>query len=188
MNFIESEEFTMVVIPVMIFLLRIIDVSLGTIRIIFVSKGFKQIAPVIGFFEILIWIFVVSRVMDNLDNWVSFIAYAGGFATGNLVGMRLEERLAIGHELVRVITKKEAFELIAALKNKGFGITSIKAMGVDGEVAVLYVIISRKKMDQVIELIRQYNPNALYTVEDIRKVSKEVYYGESPVKKSRLFK
>lgn len=188
MNFVESEQFTMIAVPVMIFLLRIIDVSLGTLRIIFVSKGFKKIAPIIGFFEILIWIFVVSRVMDNLNNWVSFVAYAGGFATGNLVGMRLEERLAIGHELVRVITKREAHELIAKLKDKGFGITSIKAMGVDGEVAVLYVIINRKKMDQVIELIRQYNPKALYTVEDIRKVSKEIYYGESPVRRSRLFK
>lgn len=188
MEFIESKEFAMVFIPVMIFLLRIVDVSLGTIRIIFVSKGFKQIAPVIGFFEILIWIFVVSRVMGNLDNWISFVAYAGGFATGNLVGMKLEERLAIGHELVRVITKKEAYELIAALKGKGFGITSIKAMGMDGEVAVLYVIINRKNMDQVIDLIRHFNPKALYTVEDIRKVSKEIYYGESPMKRSRLFK
>lgn len=188
MNFIESEQFTMIALPAMIFFLRIIDVSLGTLRIIFVSKGYKHIAPFIGFFEILIWIFVVSRVMDNLNSWVSFVAYAGGFAIGNLVGMKLEERLAIGHELVRVITKKEAHELIGALKDKGFGVTTLKAIGTDGEVAVLYVIINRKRINQVIELIRHFNPNALYTVEDIRKVSKEIYYGESPVKRSRLFK
>lgn len=188
MNFIETEQFALYFLPVMIFLLRIIDVSLGTIRIIFVSKGYKKLAPVIGFFEIFIWIFVVSRVMSNLDNWVAFVAYAGGFATGNFVGMKLEEKLAIGHEMVRVITKKDAHELIGALKSRGFGTTSVKAMGVDGEVAVIYIIINRKKLKTVIEMIRAHNPNALYTVEDIRNVSKEIYYGESPAKRLRLSK
>jgi uncharacterized protein YebE (UPF0316 family) len=188
MEFIHSKEFALYVVPLIIFSLRIVDVSLGTLRIIFVSKGFKGLAPVIGFFEILIWIFVVSRVMDNLNNWIAYVAYAGGFATGNFIGMKIEEKLAIGHELVRVITKREAHELIHALKGKGFGITSIKAMGMDGEVAVLYVIINRRNLPSVIGMIRDYNPRALYTVEDIRSVSKEIFYGESPVKKMRLFK
>ncbi len=188
MEFMENEQFTMIFLPLMIFFLRIVDVSLGTIRIIFVSKGYKNLAPVIGFFEILIWIFVVSRVLGSLDSWISFVAYAGGFAAGNFVGMRLEERLAIGFELVRVITKREAHELISKLKSKGYGITSVKATGMDGEVAVLYVIIRRKRLAEVLEYIRDYNPNALYTVEDIRKVSKEIYYGESGTKRSRLFK
>ncbi|MEX2369771.1 MAG: DUF2179 domain-containing protein [Bacteroidales bacterium] len=188
MDFFQSEEFTLIVLPILIFLARIVDVSLGTLRIIFVSKGLKSLAPIIGFFEIFIWIIVVSRVIDNLDNWLGYVAYAGGFAAGNFFGMRLEERLAIGHELIRVITKKEAHELIGILKDKGFGITSIKAMGTDGEVAILYLIINRRNLAKVLELIKDYNPKALYTVEDIRNVSKEIYYGESSVKKIRLFK
>lgn len=188
MDILESEQFMLIAVPLMIFFLRIIDVSLGTLRIIFVSKGFKLLAPIIGFFEILIWIFVVSRVMGDLSNWVSFVAYAGGFATGNFVGMKLEEKLAIGHELVRVITRREATDLIGSLKTGGYGVTSVEAMGVDGEVSVLYVIINRKKLPEVLKIIREYNPRALYTVEDIRKVSREVFYGDSPVRRSRLFK
>jgi uncharacterized protein YebE (UPF0316 family) len=171
-----------------IFFSRIFDVSLGTLRIIFVSKGIKRFAPIIGFFEVLIWIIVVSKVLDNLDNWIGYIAYAAGFATGNYVGMKLEQKLAIGHEIVRVITKKEAHELIAILKDKGYGLTTVKANGLDGEVAILYLIIKRKKMKEVVELIRIFNPQALYTVEDIRSVSREIYYGESGVKRSRIFK
>lgn len=188
MGFFNSDEFTFILLPLLIFFMRIIDVSLGTIRIIFVSKGFKVLAPVIGFFEILIWIIVVSKVIDNLDNWLGYVAYAGGFATGNFVGMKLEERLAIGHELIRVITRREAHELVNQLKSKGFGVTSVEAMGTDGEVAVLYVIIRRKYLDKVLEIIKKYNPRALYTVEDIRNVSKEVYYGETAQRRLRLFK
>ncbi len=188
MNFFQSEEFTYIVLPLLVFFMRILDVSLGTIRIIFVSKGFKVLAPVIGFFEILIWIIVVSKVIDNLDNWIGYVAYAGGFATGNFVGMKLEERLAIGHELIRVITKREAYDLIGELRAKGFGVTSVEAMGSNGEVAVLYVIIRRKYLDKVLGIIQEHNPRALYTVEDIRNVSKEIYYGETTQRRMRLFK
>lgn len=183
MKFLTSEEYTYILLPLMIFSLRIIDVSMGTLRIIFVSKGFKKLAPLIGFFEILIWIFAVSRIMENLNNWICYFAYAGGFATGNLVGMILEERLAIGHELIRVITKKEAVELTDALKDKGFGITSIKANGINGEVAVLYIIINRKKINEVLAIIKQYNPQAIYTVEDLKSINREIFHGKTERRK-----
>ncbi len=183
MEFFKSEAFTYILLPLMIFFLRIIDVSMGTLRIIFVSKGYKKLAPFFGFFEILIWIFAISRIMENLDNWACYIAYAGGFATGNYAGMILEEKLAIGHELIRVITRKEAIELINALKNKGFGITSLKANGINGEVAVLYIIINRKNIGEVLDTIKTYNPLALYTIEDIRSVHKEIFHGKVEKKK-----
>ncbi len=183
MDFFHSDHFNLIVLPIMIFMLRIVDVSLGTVRIIFVSKGVKRIAPFIGFFEVLIWIFVVSRIMTHLDNWICYVAYAGGFATGNYIGMILEEKLAIGHELVRVITKKEAKDLVAALNDKGFGITSIKAMGVSGEVAVIYIIINRSKIDEVLAIIKDFNPKALFTIEEIRSVNKEIFYGQIPPKR-----
>jgi uncharacterized protein YebE (UPF0316 family) len=172
----------------MIFILRIADVSLGTLRIIFISKGYKLIAPVIGFFEILIWIFAISRIMENLDNWICYVAYAGGFATGNFVGMTLEERLAIGHELIRIITKKDADDLTVALKNKGYGITTIKATGINGEVGVIYIIVNRKKINDVVNIIKQHNPQALYTIEDIRFVNKEIYHKITKQKKKYFFK
>lgn len=174
MHFFNSAFFDFVVLPLFIFLLRICDVSIGTMRIIFVSKGFKRIAPVFGFFEVLIWILAISRIMANLDNWVCYIAYAGGFATGSYVGMLLDEKLAIGFEMVRVITRKDAGALVNALRNEGYGVTFVNAMGMQGEVGILYIVINRKKLRDIMGIIQKYNPNAFFTVENIQFVNKSV--------------
>jgi len=187
MEFITSSEFGYIILPLLIFLSRIVDVSLGTLRIIFVSKGLKAIAPVIGFVEVLIWIIAVTRIMENLDNWFNYIAYAAGFAMGNYVGMLLEERLAIGHELIRVITKKEAVDLIEAIRSEGYGMTSVEAMGKDGEVAVLFLITKRKKTEHILNIIKKYNPNATYTIENVRSVSQFTFPTAMEGRK-RLFK
>lgn len=176
MEFVETNLFTFLILPLAIFLARIADVSLGTLRIMFVSKGMKHIAPIVGFFEVFIWILAISRIFQNLDNWAAYIAYAGGFATGNYLGMILEERLALGHEMIRVITKSEADILVSELKLKGFGVTSIQATGTDGEVGVVYVIVRRSMVNEVLSLIKVNNPQALYTIEAIRYVNKEIYH------------
>ncbi len=176
MDFIDSNLFTYLVLPLAIFCARIADVSLGTLRIMFVSKGMRTVAPIIGFFEVFIWILAISRIFQNLDNWVAYIAYAGGFATGNYLGMLLEERLAIGHEMIRIITKTEADELVELLRDKGFGVTSISATGVEGDVGVVYVIVKRRMVEEVLGLIKTKNPMALYTIESIRFVNKEIYH------------
>ncbi|MBE0668290.1 MAG: DUF2179 domain-containing protein, partial [Bacteroidales bacterium] len=153
MEFTHSDLFTYVLIPLFIFFARIIDVSLGTLRIIFVTKGMSRIAPLIGFFEVLIWLLAISRIMQNLENWVCYVAYAAGFASGNLIGMLLEEKLAIGHEMIRVITRKDATTLINVLRETGHGVTWNGAQGVDGEVAVLYIIARRSMIEDVLTLI-----------------------------------
>ncbi len=175
MSFFDSAVFDLLVLPFFIFVARICDVTLDTLRIIFISKGYKIIAPIIGFVEVLIWIVVITRIINNIDNWLCYIAYAGGFATGNYVGMRLDEKLAIGHEMVRVITKKDAHELITALRNAGYGVTTVNAMGMQGEVGILYIVINRKKLKEVIDTIMKYNPNAFFTVENINYVNKTIY-------------
>jgi len=175
MSFFDSSVFDLLVLPLFIFVARICDVSLDTLRIIFMTKGYKIIAPVIGFFEILIWIVVITRIMQNLDNWLCYVAYAGGFATGNYVGMLLDEKLAIGHEMVRVITKKDAHELTQALRNAGYGVTTVNAKGMQGEVGILYIVINRKKLKEVVATINEYNPNAFFTVENINYVNKSLY-------------
>lgn len=180
MDFLDSGTFSYLVLPILIFVARIADVSLGTVRIIFVAKGMKNIAPFIGFFEILIWLLAISRIFQDLDNWIAYLAYAGGFATGNYVGMLLEERLAIGHEMIRVITKTGAGELVSTLKDKGFGVTSVKAMGVEGEVGVVYVIVKRSMVKEVLNIINNYNPRALYTIESIKLVNREVFHSSAP--------
>jgi len=176
MEILNSDIVTYVVLPLFIFLARIIDVSLGTLRIIFVTKGMRSVAPLVGFFEVLIWLLAISRIMQNLDNWICYVAYAAGFASGNFVGMYIEERLAIGHEMIRVITRKDASGLIAELRTKGYGVTSVKAEGIEGEVAVIYIIARRSMIREVLDDINRFNPRALYTVESIKYVNKEIFH------------
>ena len=176
MEHLNSDVVKYLLLPLFIFLARIFDVSLGTLRIIFVTKGMRRVAPFVGFFEVLIWLLAISRIMQDLDNWVCYLAYAGGFATGNFVGMYLEERLAIGHEMIRVITRKDATNLIEDLRNKGYGVTSVKAEGIEGEVAVIYIIARRSMISEVLDEINAFNPRALYTVESIKYVNKEIFH------------
>ena len=99
-----------VTLPLIIFFSRICDVSLGTIRHVFISKGFRKIVPLLGFFEVLIWIIVVAQVMKNLNNIACYLAWAGGFATGTFVGLWIEEKLALGLQVIRIITNQDCAE------------------------------------------------------------------------------
>jgi len=112
-----------IVVPLLIFFARICDVSIGTVRIIFVSKGYRYLAPLLGFFEVFIWLMAITRILENLDRWYYYLAYCGGFATGNFIGIILEERIAIGYAAVRVISRIPADELIKQLKDAGYGVT-----------------------------------------------------------------
>lgn len=176
MEVLNSDLVTYILLPLFIFVARIIDVSLGTLRIIFVTKGMRNVAPLVGFFEVLIWLLAISRIMQDLDNWACYFAYAAGFATGNFVGMFLEEKLAIGHEMIRVITRKDATNLIGELRAKGYGVTSVKAEGIEGDVAVIYIIARRSMIKTVLDDINSFNPRALYTVESIKYVNKEIFH------------
>lgn len=121
-----------VIIPLLIMLARIADVSIGTLRIIMLSKNKKVIPPILGFFEVLIWIVAISRIMQDLDNYVTYVAYAGGFAIGNYIGIKIEEKLAMGVMIVRVVTSKPGCELIARLRAANYGVTTVDARGGQG--------------------------------------------------------
>ena len=183
-SFWDSNLFNYLILPLLIILARVCDVSLGTIRIILVAKGKKYIAPLLGFFEILIWLIAISRIMQNLDNYINYIAYAGGFAIGNYIGMIMEEKIAIGVMVVRIITQKPADELISELNSLGYGITRVDAKGSRGDVNIVYTIIHRKEMSNVIDVIKQYNPMAFYSIEDVRYVNE----GTFPIRRSMLGK
>ena len=174
-NFFGTDLFIYFLLPLLIFLARICDVTIGTMRIIMISKGKRLLAPVLGFFEILIWIMAIGKIMQNLNNPVCYIAYAGGFAMGNYVGMKVEEKLAMGLIVLRIITQKDASGLIKALREMGFGITEIDAMGKDEKVHVIYSIIKRHDTPVVVEQINNFNPKAFYTIEDIRAINQGVF-------------
>jgi len=167
--------FDYIILPLLILLARIVDVSLDTIRVILVAKGYRSIAPVIGFFQVLVWVITITRIMANLDNWFTYIGYDGGSAMGTYVGMRIEEKLALGYELVRVVTRADASKLIASLRDQGFPVTSVSGQGKDGEVGILFIILKRKSIGEVVDLIKQFNPKAFYTIEDMRFVSNGIH-------------
>lgn len=167
--------YTWVVIPFLIFVARIADVSIGTIRLIFVSRGFKYLAPTVGFFEILIWLLAIGQIMKNLSSPVCYIAYAGGFAMGNFVGMSIVERLSLGVVLIRVVTKKDASGLVENLKSADYGVTSVDGHGTAGQVKVVFTIVPRREVSSVVDLIKKFNPQAFYSIEEVGFVEKGIF-------------
>jgi uncharacterized protein YebE (UPF0316 family) len=173
--FFDSPFMTWIAIPLLIVLARIVDVSIGTIRIIYISRGMKYLAPIFGFFEILIWLMAIGQIMRNLNNPVYYLAYAVGFAAGNLLGIFVEERLAVGRVILRIITQKEATELAARLRSSGYGVTTVDAEGSTGPVKIIFTVIDRKKVESIVPIIQTYNPRSFYSIEDLRLVKEGIF-------------
>jgi uncharacterized protein YebE (UPF0316 family) len=167
-SFLDSNLFAFLVLPLLIFVARIMDVSMQTLRIIFISKNFKLIAATIGFFEVLIWLTAITQIMKNLHNPLCYVAYALGFSTGTFLGIKLENKLSLGRIVVRLILNQECQALIEAMKEEGFGMTIVDAYGTKGKLHLLYSIMERSKLSDLVALLQQHAPKAFYTVEDIR--------------------
>jgi uncharacterized protein YebE (UPF0316 family) len=168
LSFFSSDIYALLILPLLIFIARVLDVSLGTIRIVFIS------------IEVMIWLLAIGQIFQNLTNIVYYIAYASGFATGTFVGIFIEDKLSIGTEIVRIITRKEASRLIDVLKSEGYGVTSADAEGAYGQVNIIYTIVDRRDIQNVFRIIKKYNPYAFYTIEDIRFVSKRIFPHRRP--------
>ena len=171
----QSQVFTWVILPILIFLSRIADVSIGTVRVILVSRRLKYLAPLAGFFEVLIWILVIGQIMKNLSSPICYVAYAGGFAAGNFIGILIAEKLSIGMVLVRVIFPKQANGLIDRLRERQYGVTSIDGQGANGPVQVVFTIVPRREAYAVVELVKEFDPEAFYSIEDDDFVERGVF-------------
>lgn len=177
-------------IPAFIFFVRILDVSMGTLRIMFVSKGFRGKATILGFIEVLIWIVIVAQIFSNLDNWMNYVAFAGGFAAGNYVGMTIEQRMKMGVQIFRIIVGEGSADLIDALKENHFRITSINGEGSFGPVKVIFTVAKRKRWAELSDIVNTYAPNAFYSVEDVKHVSQidDVIYTQKDDLITRMLK
>jgi uncharacterized protein YebE (UPF0316 family) len=164
------------ILLLVVFFARIVDVSLGTLRIIYIGKGMRMLAPLLGFVEVLIWIVVVSQLVKNVSNLAGYLAYAAGFAAGNFVGMAIENRLAIGTLMVRIIGSGDTDTLISSLKDSGYGVTYFDAQGASGPVKVIYTVIKRKELKDVIQRIQDCDPDVFYTIEEVRQANKGVFH------------
>jgi len=173
-DFFDSDVYAWVILPLLIFLARITDVSLDTLRIIFINKNFRYCAAVSGFFGVLIWLLVIRQIFQQLNNPLCFVAYAAGFAAGNIVGITIENRISIGKVIIRTITRRESEDLVSVLRSTGYGVTVMDAEGMTGPVKIIFTVAERSNVESIVETIKRYNPNAFYSVEDVRFVSEAV--------------
>lgn len=173
--------FAWIILPLLIFASRIIDVSLGTVRVIFVSKGLKISASVLGFFEVLLWLIAIGQIMKNLTNPICYIAYAGGFAMGNYIGILIADKLSLGMVILRIVTKSNPDNLINSLNKSDFGVTTIDAMGKTGPVKLIFTITPKRKLTKLVTMINSHNPNAFYTIEEINSVQKGIIPVNKPI-------
>ena len=155
------------VIALGIFALRICDVSIGTVRVIFTIKGYRVISAILGGIESAVWIFAISRVMKYVDNPVSMIGWALGFATGTVVGISLEKWIGTGSVIVRIISRKHAIRLKELLASEGYGVTALAGQGVGCDVLVLFVVTPRKRERYLVQVAREIDDEAFITVESV---------------------
>lgn len=181
-----SPAFRWVILPILIFLGRICDVSLGTLRIVFVSRGKRILAPIVGFFEVSIWLLAISQIMQQIDNPICFLAYAGGFATGTYVGLRIEEKLAMGTLVVRVFLTQDDGHMKEKLAEAGFGYTTLAGHGKNSDVEIIFTVILRKDLEKVIQIIESCREGVFYSVEDVKMVRQGIFPKAPPSQRKRL--
>ena len=163
-------------LPLLIFIARIADVSVGTIRIICITRGFRALAVGLAFIEIVIWVSALSAVVAHLNRLENVLAYAAGFAAGNAVGMWLEQKLALGTQVVGLVSTGRAHAVAARLRFNDFTVTTLDGDGRDGPVAVCLAIVPRRRVATVIRMAREIDPDVLATVADVREWSGSVAY------------
>jgi uncharacterized protein YebE (UPF0316 family) len=162
-------------LPLLIFLARVFDVTLGTLRIIFTSRGMRNLAPVLGFVETFVWIIAVSSLVKHAQNIAAYVGYASGFAMGTFVGMMIENRLAMGTLTIRAIIRRDPKELIETLYNAGFGVTAVDGHGSTGEVKIIYSTVKRADLPAIIDIFHRTLPGAFLSVEEVRSTEQGVF-------------
>jgi uncharacterized protein YebE (UPF0316 family) len=171
MPWLDHDLFAAVGVPALIFLGRLTDVTLGTLRILLVARGLRRVAPLVGFVEVLVWLVVLTTVVEQLDRPLNFIAYAAGFAAGTYAGMFVEGKIALGLVSVRVITDDDASELLERLRDARFGVTDFAARGLQGRVRFILTILPRRDLPRLEEIVRRHHPQAFVSVSDVRAAS-----------------
>jgi uncharacterized protein YebE (UPF0316 family) len=162
-------------LPLIIFIAEVCVVTISTVRIIFLSQRQKFLAMLLGVFEVSIWLFAIGKVMQNLDNPLCSVAFAAGFAIGNYLGVVIEQKLAIGNLVVRIITPKNGGEIIASLKAANYGVTSLDAQGAKGPVQVILTVIPRKDLPTVVGILKTCDEHVFYSVDDLQLASAGVF-------------
>jgi uncharacterized protein YebE (UPF0316 family) len=163
--------------PVLIFGLRIIDVTMMTVRVLMIVRGARGTATVLAFFEILVWVLAAGAVIRNLGSPLHAIGYAGGFAAGTAVGMWIENKLALGVCSIRAFSRGSQHELVGELRERGYGVTEQAGRGREGPVDILHAVVRRRDVRDVVHTIEQHDPDAFVTIQNDAVVHRGWMYG-----------
>lgn len=176
-SLISPELYAYVLLPLLIFIARVADVSMETIRVIYISRGIKFLAPIIAFFEIVIWLLAMEVVMSDLSNFANFFAFALGFATGTYVGLVIEEKLSIGMVILRIITTDEESNrgIVSFLASEQLGVTDIDGHGARGTVKIILSLVNRTDVPRITGFLHENYPHAFFSIEDVRYASEGVF-------------
>jgi uncharacterized protein YebE (UPF0316 family) len=153
------------VLPLTVFLAEMCVVTLGTIRIVFVSRGRRLLAPVLGFLEVVMWLFAIGQTMQNLSNPSCYIAFAAGFTAGNFLGLQVEKRLALGTVVLRIITSKDPSDLLEQFHRAGYGVTIVEGQGVTGPVKVVLTVVPRRELPALTSIMQAVDPKMFYSID-----------------------
>lgn len=178
-----DERFGLIILPLLIFFARILDVSLQTLRIIFTSRDQIKLAPIVGFFEVFIWLLAIGQLFINISNILYYFAYSGGFATGNYVGIYIDRKLSIGLLNIQLIVTQNPDKLLKSLKEAGYGLTVLSAEGYNNK--LIQLIIKRKNLKQVLEIIEQIYENAFISIQQVHSVKGGIF--PHPVRRERFY-
>ncbi len=173
--FAESAALGSPFLAVLVFFAELCVVTLSTVRIICLGRGQKVLASAIGFFEVSIWLFAIGQIMQNLSNVGCYLGFAGGFTAGNYLGVLVEQRLALGTLVVRIITPREAGVLIERLRAGHYGVTCLEGQGATGPVTVVLTVIPRKELAGVVAIIKGFDPRCFYSVDDLQTAEAGVF-------------
>ena len=154
--------------PILIFCLRIVDVSCDTMRVLFAIRGKRAVSGFLGFLQALVWIFAVGNAVKHLDSWWHILAYAAGYGCGTMVGITIEKAVAYGLARIQVVSRHGGVEIAEALRERGYGVTETAGYGREGNVEILSVVVHRAHLDEAVKLIEQWDPDAFVTVEEPR--------------------
>ena len=151
---------------ILVFCLRIVDVSLDTMRVLFAIRGKRAVAGSLGFFQALVWIIAVGNVIRHLDSWMHVVGYAGGYAMGTVVGITIERMVAYGVNTVRIVSRLGGVEIAEALRERGYGVTEFAGFGREGKVEIVNSVVQRAHLAEVMAIVDRFDPNAFVTVEE----------------------
>ena len=162
-------------LPLTIFLSRLVDVTLATLRAVFVAKGARNIAPIFGFFEVFIWITIIGQILSQANDLWSYLSYAAGYAVGTYLGLTIENKIGFGFVRLRIFTEKQGRDLVLRLNQENYGATASIGRGAVASINIIETVVRRTCTAKVEALFHEYDANAFYTIEDVRSKHKGIF-------------